>query len=129
MTQVLRVNFVLPGYTNDPIGGFRVVFEYANFLASRGHSVKVIFPMHISTPIENSILDHLKRPLWRIKTRIRNRPLIKWHEFHPRVRLSLVPNLRNKSISNADATVATSWITAAPVAELSAAKGTKFYLI
>ena len=52
-----------------------------------------------------------------------------WHDFHPAVRHRLVGSLASLSVPDADATVATAWQTAGPVAGLPESKGAKFYLI
>lgn len=38
-----RISFVLPGPSVYPIGGYKMVFEYANRLSDRGHHVNIIF--------------------------------------------------------------------------------------
>jgi len=129
VTQISRISFVLPFYTPTPIGGYRVVYEYADFLAARGHAVTIIYPRHYSPPPTPAPFNFLRRHLWAPRTRLRNRPLIPWHTLHPRVRLALVPDLQEASVPDGDVIIATFWATAPPVAELSAAKGRKFYLI
>jgi glycosyltransferase involved in cell wall biosynthesis len=128
--KTLRINFVLPGYLNQPVGGYRVVFEYGNFLAARGHRVNIVFPRRIREPIPSPpSIDRIKSHLWGPKIRLLNRPLIPWHYLHPRIRSRLVADLSERSIPDADITVATAWITAPPLAQLSPRKGSKFYLI
>lgn len=113
-----------------PIGGFRVVYEYADFLAARGHAVTIIFSRRQRTPSEaRSWLEPAKKRLWSLKTRLRNRPLVPWHALHPSIRLLLVSAVRDDLIPDGDVIVATFWSTAQPVAALSRAKGAKFYLI
>jgi glycosyltransferase involved in cell wall biosynthesis len=126
----LQVNFVFPGYTNEPVGGYRVIYEYADFLAGRGHGVRLIFPMFMSVPATHrSRLERTRRLVWRMKTRLRNRPLVPWHVFHPQVRMLLVPEVIDAAIPDADVSVATGWSTAQPVADLARSKGEKFYVI
>ena len=126
----MRVNFILPSYISTPVGGFRVVYEYADFLASRGHKVTVVFPRRQRKAEEPaSWLELMKQQFWGLKKRLSNRPLIPWHTLHPNVKIALVPVLTDAFIPDADATVATMWSTAPPVADLSLAKGKKFYLI
>ena len=40
----MRVTFVLPGYSELPIGGFKAAYQFANGLADNGHSVCVLHP-------------------------------------------------------------------------------------
>ena len=37
----MKVVFLLPGSGHRPVGGFKVVYEYANHLAARGHQVEI----------------------------------------------------------------------------------------
>lgn len=130
MMTPLRVTFVLPDYRPEPIGGYRVVYEYADFLARRGHEVNIVY-MRGPRPDDGSWspVEFLKRWLWALRIRLLHRPLVSWHRFNPRIRLNLVPNFTDANLSDADAIVATGWQTAAPVAALGAKKGAKFYLI
>src|SRR3546814_17960981 len=38
----MRISFVLPCSGRYPLGGFRIVYEYANRLADRGHQVSIV---------------------------------------------------------------------------------------
>ena len=38
----MRISFLLPGHPAIPIGGFRVVYQYANYFAEQNHHVTVI---------------------------------------------------------------------------------------
>jgi glycosyltransferase involved in cell wall biosynthesis len=127
VTDTLKINFISAGYTRFPTGGLRVTFEYANRLAARGHSVILSFPRRLSPA--PSVLDAMRSRLWSSKQRLLNRPLFPWHTFHPRVRVALVPDLRDEFILDADVVVATMWSTAQPVVSLSQSKGRKYYLI
>jgi glycosyltransferase involved in cell wall biosynthesis len=125
----MRVSFVLPGYFPMPIGGYRVVYEYADYLAARGHAVTIVFPKHPAACRNSALLGAVKMYLWSLKTRVRNRPLVPWHSLHPGIKLALVPTVQDRFIPDGDITVATGWRTARPVADLSQTKGAKFYLI
>ncbi len=39
----MKICYVLPKFTRQPIGGYKMVFEYANRLADRGHEVSLLF--------------------------------------------------------------------------------------
>lgn len=130
MRRHLRINFLLPGYSDFPIGGYRVVYEYADALAARGHNVGVLFPEYITSPRElNTRFHRVKRGLWRARMRIIRRPLVSWHRFDRRVRLALVPDLSDHGVPDADVVVATAWNTAVAAARLSQRKGAKYYLV
>ncbi len=69
----LKICFVLPGYTRQPIGGFRMVYDYANHLQKRGYTVLLLcinqnimkrYPLPL--PIKNVIANHFTKtePKW-----------------------------------------------------------------
>jgi glycosyltransferase involved in cell wall biosynthesis len=128
-----KITFVLPLAGTHPIGGFKVVYEYANFLAGRGHTVSVV----------HTAIYRLDQPLHRLGPRAAVRKLAEyighrlrgsykpasWFQIHPAVELLWVPTLAARHIPNADVAIATAWETAEWVAAYPAAKGRKFYLI
>lgn len=129
----MRVTFLLPMSGDRPIGGFKVVYEYANFLATRGHRVHVVHPnlLRIDEPFSSlgarvkliSILRYLKT-----KFTQGHRPDT-WFTISPRVDLAWANSLDGKHIPNADIVVATAWETAEWAARYKTEKGRKFYLI
>jgi glycosyltransferase involved in cell wall biosynthesis len=123
----VRITFVLPGYTSRPVGGFKVVYEYANRLTDRGHVVSIVHPRHLAP-----ILDPVQRAkdvVWPLKMRWLDGHLVPWFSVRPSVRLLLVPDLRERFVHEADAVVATAWQTAAWVNSYPVSRGKKFYLI
>ncbi|HYX43504.1 MAG TPA: glycosyltransferase family 4 protein [Acidimicrobiales bacterium] len=131
----LAVTFLLPCHSRKPIGGARVVYQYANGLASRGHSVTVVHA---------AVMERwqYRRPLsWR-EPRVLARGLLDlargargetaapgWQCVDPRVRLLYTSTLAPRRVPDADAVVATSWRTAESLARYPAAKGVGHYLI
>jgi glycosyltransferase involved in cell wall biosynthesis len=128
VTRTMRINFILPGYLSEPIGGYKVIYDHANFLVSKGHRVRILFPRSITTePL--GLFSSLRARASALKRRYRHRPLVAWHPLDRRVQLQLPPNLNERYISDADVTVATAWSTADPVVRLPVNKGSKFYFI
>lgn len=39
----MKICFVLPGFTRQPIGGYKIIFEYANRLQELGYEIKILF--------------------------------------------------------------------------------------
>lgn len=125
----MRIVFVLPGGAPQPIGGFKVVYEYANALAHRDHDVTVVHPAYASndfswySAVRSQLLSYPIKGLmglWRPD---------RWFAMDPRVRMLWVPALRAELLPDADAVVATWWRTAELVSALPSRKGRKYYLI
>src|ERR1700735_1185540 len=98
----MRVSFVLPGYFSMPIGGYRVVYEYADYLAARGHAVTIVFPKYPGAFGTPGLLEAAKMRLWNMKTRLRNRRLVPWHSLHSSIKLVLVPIVQDRFIPDGD---------------------------
>ncbi|MBX7042863.1 MAG: glycosyltransferase family 4 protein [Ignavibacteria bacterium] len=122
------INFVVPELART--GGMRVIFEYANRFASAGHDVMMYTPVIPFYPYKGQIRRHF------IKYQI-----AKVHEFRKRsfkppddiyrydFEIKYLWRLKNSTIRNADAVIATSWTSSYPVARLNESKGKKTYLI
>ena len=124
----MRINFILPGPGNVPVGGFKIVYEYASRLAIRGHRVTVV----------HQALRRLDRGLhyryWRMlryweRRLTRSYRPDKWFRLHPEVDLLWVPMPDSGGVPVGDVVVATSWETAEMVADYPRDRGRKFYLI
>jgi L-malate glycosyltransferase len=129
----MKVTFVLPKYPNKPAGGFRVVYEYANYLVSKGHEITIIHPRRLlSQPLPKGVVKKTKRIGQIFKSYIFKPTIpskLEWQLIDPRVNLVYVPNLSERYIPCADAIVATAWHTADYVNNYCEKKGNKFYLI
>jgi glycosyltransferase involved in cell wall biosynthesis len=126
----MKITFILPCPSWLPIGGFKVVYEYANRLTLRGHRVTVIHPHFIAGTnvsrlksmlvtvnyVKHILKKSIKRPWY-------------WFKKHPGVRMKLSPNLKPIWVPDADVIVATLWNTAESIAPLPARKGRKVYFI
>ena len=121
----MKINFILPLYPWVPMGGYKVVYEYANRLSERGHEVVVVY----SRNLKNSFA---RRSYYEKIRDFRNyflKPSINWHQISPKVQQLYVPEILPRFIPSADVVFATSWETVEYVINYSQAKGQKFYFI
>jgi glycosyltransferase involved in cell wall biosynthesis len=121
----MKITIVLPHYYSAPIGGYHVLYNYANLLQARGHQVCVLFPRDLS--LSSSWHRRMRTPLWVLKTRIQNRPLTPFFKFQEGVQLKFVSDL--SGLPKADALIATAWQTAELLQHAPASRGQKFYLV
>lgn len=126
--MIESITFVLPGYGGAPVGGVKVVYEYANCLVARGYIVNIVHPAqsYRGAPRGSCLKSYI-----RFGQRALDKSYLptRWFELDPRVRVQWVPSLAEKFIPDADAVVATAWMTAEWVAYYAARKGVKYYLI
>ncbi len=65
----MRVCFVLPRFARRPIGGYKMVYEYANRLSKSGYKVYLLF-VNDNVFLEYKIPEILKKPCSSIMTQI-----------------------------------------------------------
>lgn len=123
----MRVTFCINGCAIKPIGGHKVLYEYANRLSERGYDVTIVFPSEnnlYQLPLPASIrvlickvltdYFHIMPP---------------WFRFNKKVKLSTVMDYSEKHFPDADFIVATANETAKPVSLLPQRCGKKIYFI
>ena len=124
----MRILFILPGSASAPVGGPKVVFEYANGLVARGHKVSILLsPLTRQGPALGERIKAIIRYPQRLLDKS-YRPDA-WFSLDPRVKIHWVPSFRERHIPGADAIVATAWMTAEWVVGYGPDKGRKFYLV
>ncbi len=124
----MNITFILPGHGKNPVGGFKVVYEYANRLLKRGHSITIVHPAILDT--DTPIIAYPKKLARYIQRAIDKSYLPRaWFDIEQQVEMLWVPSLHQRHIPNADVIIATAWQTAEWVATYPNAKGLKYYLI
>lgn len=120
----MKINLVIPSPALKPGGGVKVMYEYANHLAARGHQVTVIHGI---------VQRHkkMKSPLWykRLLFFLKKASRPKWFKFNAEIRSIIVPEIIDAHIPDGDIIMSTWWSTAVEVDLLAASKGRKFNLI
>nr|MDA8194181.1 glycosyltransferase family 4 protein [Thermaerobacter sp.] len=130
----MKISFLLPGYPDMPIGGFRIVYQYGNYLVTRGHEVTIVHarrcqPFLDPAPAWPAELRRLWRYL-RNTYRAAHPPLIRWQAIDPRVNLVFLPEEPTaEKIPDGDAIFATAWHTAPYVWSYPRRTGVPCYLI
>ncbi|MBB5056556.1 glycosyltransferase involved in cell wall biosynthesis [Granulicella aggregans] len=129
----LRITFLLPMSAAKPAGGFKVVYEYANFLVARGHQVKVIHPnlLRIDEPLSSlGLKAKIKAVMRYFKMKWTNgyRP-DHWFTVSPAVGMPWTKDLSAANVPDADIVVATAWETVEWAITYPPGKGRRFYII
>jgi glycosyltransferase involved in cell wall biosynthesis len=123
----MKITFILPGPGDVPIGGFKVVYAYANELVKRGHEVNVVNSW-VELKRKNALF-FLNALVFAIRRQLGWYGGRGWCEVDTRVNNLLTNALFPEYIPDADVVVATAWDTAVWVNRYPAIKGRKFYLI
>jgi glycosyltransferase involved in cell wall biosynthesis len=122
------VTFILPSAGENPIGGFKIIYEYANRLACSGISVNLIHPFRISQS-RNIVKKIFRQIKFNEMNKNQAHGPSKWFLLDERIKLKFIPVLKNDLIPDADYIFATEYSTAKPVLHFDDSKGKKFYFI
>ena len=127
-----KITFLLPGIANHPIGGYKVVYEYANRLVEDGFDVNVVYPAYIDVEQKSwiiSVVKLIKACLRFLYCSITKMHSCKgWFDLDNRVKECLRPTLNERWCPKSDVCVATSVRTVFYLNEYKKTES-KFYLI
>lgn len=128
----MKINFLLPGLSHIPVGGVKVVLEYANKMAEDGHSVTLLYPLKLKQTgsLNLSLLKRIQFIKKKFSKQLRNEHSANaWFDLNAAVKEKTIPFLAEQYVPDADITFATARITAEWLNTYTAAKGKKMYLI
>lgn len=120
----MKITFCLPEISTVPMGGYKIIFEYANRLTKRGHQISIIFLTH---NVWNRITKNKKIKSVIGKVRGRNTP--SWFDLDPSIKKITTPYLDGREFPDADFVFATAVTTAGIVKNLPKRCGKKCYFI
>ncbi len=125
-----KITFLLPGGIKSPVGGYKVVYEYANRLVNNNYQVNIIFPATLLWK-EQSLKNKFKSIIKYLLLKINKKKYLpyEWFPLDKRIKLKWVPSLEEKYIPDGNYIFATAWQTSEYLAKYSNNKGEKFYLI
>ncbi|AWZ46832.1 glycosyltransferase family 4 protein [Latilactobacillus sakei] len=121
----MRINFILPRSTNTPMGGYKVVFQYANYFSDKGHDVHIYFVINAKS---NSFALLRARISGRFFKRSTYRS-ISWFKLQDNIHIhydvssNIVKSIKQGSV------IATHWSTARLVLDSNVREKDKFYFI
>lgn len=119
----------MPALPKYPVGGFKVIFEYANKMAEDSNDVWIYYPKRLKPEkIRKGILYKFVFEIFKY-LKIKNHFAARWFNLNEKVKENFIYTLEEKYIRDSDVTIATSWETAEWIGNYSQNKGKKLYLI
>lgn len=121
------INFVLPGNEDVVIGGYKLVYQYANKLVDKGNEVHITY---VERLFKSPYVPKFKRKVILLRNKLikRGKSSVTWFKLDGRIKMHY-NCISIQDIVNADAVIATAAPTANWVFDLSSDKGNKFYFI
>ncbi len=121
-----QITFILPGIIRIPMGGVKVVIEYANQLAERGHRVTLIYPDILGS---SNILYKLKKSVVGVIDKINKLEKDLYYTPDQKVNVLVVKKIISRYIPDGDIVIAVGWQSANWVNKLPNIHGEKIYLL
>ncbi len=120
----MRITFCLPQPGNHPIGGYKVIYEYANRLFRKGYQVNIVYDCN--RLFYKDKLNFIRRAKIMIKYNRRK----SWFRLEKGIRLRYALNgINNEAFPDADYVVTSAIETVEGVYRLSPQKGKKIYFV
>jgi L-malate glycosyltransferase len=105
-----RITYLLPNFSDHPIGGYKVHYQHAIALAEHGHKVTVVHPVtDRKWPKAPDFIRYVKLATRQQRSK---QSLVTWFEFQANVDLRIVPRVTGGALPAADITILTAWQTA-----------------
>ncbi|WP_303105229.1 glycosyltransferase family 4 protein [uncultured Mitsuokella sp.] len=122
----MKISFVLPGVSRVPVGGYKMIFEYANRLCRRGHDITLIFHCFSGMNRNQRIPKFAKLLYYYFGTYY----FPTWFTLDSRIhKICRYKRLIDSELPDGDVICATAIDTAYEVAETASSKGKKVYFI
>ncbi|MHA5125130.1 glycosyltransferase family 4 protein [Oenococcus oeni] len=122
-----KINFVLPATNNQSIGGYKIIYQYANKLSELGYKVFISFSYRTFPTFKHVFHQRIGRLKHRLTGNGYSRE-VTWFKINKKVEL-LFDLIFPEEFPDADIVIATAASTAFIVNELPISKGKKFYFI
>lgn len=131
--EPMKITFALTGYAPRPVGGYKVVFQYANHLAERGHDITIISSRGLrldggaGTRDVRALLERSwahARQEWQTRVRHEGSP---WFALHPDVTIRSAIGVPRYRPEPGERVIATAVGTARWVADTVAGTGAHGY--
>lgn len=112
----MKINFILPTYSNKPIGGYKIVYLYANYFNEKGHEVTITHLFGHDKNMKSMIRYGIKKILLSLKIYQLRRP--NWFHLNKKIKIVHLDKKTSKNcLGMYDINIATAWYTATFLAE------------
>lgn len=129
-TENKHIVFLLPTHSRYPIGGFKIVYEYANFLITQGYRITIVYAGTLlwkRRTFKIKIESSLRYIFYKISKKYSPH---NWFKLDSNIKLRFVSSLNEINIPRADIIFATSMETAIYLNDYKKIdSNNKFYLI
>lgn len=125
----MKISWVLPQNYDIPIGGYKIVYQYANYLVSQGHQVRIIFLQNPSYVRKNKIYQFIRYIYWSIFNKIPFKKKVTWFSLDERIDIDWNIKSNQLQFDQHEKVIATAYWTANFVSNAEIPLKNKFYFL
>ena len=127
-----KISFLLPSPGRYPVGGFKIVYQYSNYLDELGYDVTIYFcpifepeyQLRVNVNLFKVLLHYFVKKYTKTYEYKPN-----WFKFNKNIKLRYIPFIRDRFISNSDYIIFSCYGVANIGKYLSNEKGKKLFMI
>lgn len=108
ITSKKNICFVLPGFSYRAIGGYKIVYEYANRLTEFGYDITIFYPLfYFSNKKSESLIHILKKTLGYLPFKIFGLYKVRWFRLNKKIREKFYFSYNREKLLKYDVLIAT----------------------
>lgn len=125
----MKITWVLPQNYDIPIGGYKIVYQYANQLISMGHQVRIVFLKDPRDNKKNILFKIVRYFYWSLFHKNPFKKDVTWFSLDSKIKTEW--NISKKSLwfDKQEKVIATAYWTAKIVSDADIPTGNKFYFL
>ncbi|WP_314406200.1 glycosyltransferase family 4 protein [Leuconostoc suionicum] len=125
----MKITWVLPQNYDIPIGGYKIVYQYANYLAQLGHQVKIVFMKYPSYTEKGLVYNTLRSIYWFVLNKKPFKKKVTWFKLDSRIKVEWNIPANRLSFAQDEKVIATAYRTANFVNRSKISMENKFYFL
>lgn len=125
----MKITWVLPQNYDTPIGGYKIVYQYANYLTQLGHQVKIIYMKYPSYTEKGLVHNILRSIYWFVLNKKPFKKKVTWFKLDPRITIEWNIPADRLSFAQDEKVIATAYRTANFVNLAKISMTNKFYFL
>lgn len=107
-TSKKNICFVLPGFSYKAIGGYKIVYEYANRLTEFGYNITIFYPLfYFINKKSESLIHIIKKTLGYIPFKIFGLYKVRWFRLNKKIREKFYFSYNREKLLKYDVLIAT----------------------
>lgn len=125
----MKITWILPQNYDIPVGGYKIVYQYANKLISMGHDVRIIFLQNPSYYEKGRFYQLCRSIYWKIFNKNPFKKEVTWFKLNPKIQIDWNIPASRLTFEQDEKIIATAYWTANYANQANIPLKNKFYFL